>query len=447
MRVIVVGGGVSGASVSMFLRKIDRKCEIIVYEKTSHTPYSKCALPLILSNKVTDPRSLTVLSRRDFAVRNIMFEVGSEVVDVDVNERILVVKSTSGIMNDKFDKLIIASGSTPVLHPKINYDLNGVFVLNNIDEALKIKKFIEEYKAEKAVIVGSGAVAIETSMALRERGMDVTIVDRGEFLLRSWLDRELSLVLEKGLREMGIKIYHNADVAGVEKLGEHSLKVCLDGGISIHADILISSIGFKPNTMLARKSGLVIGNKGGIVVDEFMRTSNRNIYAIGDCIESVNILSGIREPVMMATAALKQARIAAYHIKGLNILPYNGHVPVGSIKVGENIVLSIGLNTRACIWANLSANSVILRLPHKPRYVSNLKKITVKILYNDITGSLLGFQYIGPFNPTPLIPALTTLLKMKTTVKTLASADWAYSPELSDYWNPLVEACVKALER
>ncbi|MCJ7665236.1 MAG: FAD-dependent oxidoreductase, partial [Actinobacteria bacterium] len=325
-RVIIIGGIAAGTAAAAKCRRQSERLEIIIYERDKYISYGTCGLPYFVSGKIDNINKLIINTPRHFSKRfNISVRTGHEVLKIDPKSKKILVRDLkkNKEFEDHYGQLIIAAGSVPIKIKMEGYDASNVFVLKTIKDALDIKRYLEDIgntgkKDRNVVIIGGGFIGLELLEAYLECGFKVCIIEKDKQILPMF-DYEIIEYLENYLEDLGVRMIKNEEA---KKLitGENNkvLKVVTSGGVDLDADMVFFGIGTRPNNTIAVDAGIKTGKTGAIIVDEFMRTSEENIYAAGDCCECENLISGNRRSYNLATIANRQGRTAGYNAAGGN---------------------------------------------------------------------------------------------------------------------------------
>ena len=314
MKTIIIGGVASGASAAARLRRLDENAEIIILERGEFISFANCGLPYFIGGEITDRNMLTLQTPASFKARfNIDVRVFSEAIKISPHKKTVTVKDAqSGVVyEESYDNLILSPGAEPIKPNMVGIDSDNIFTLRNIPDTLKIKNYIETTHPKTAVVVGGGYIGVEMAENLVEAGLDVSIVELADHLIAP-LDFDMAADVHRYVKEKGIKLYLNNGVKSID-----GNKVILQNG-EISADMVIMSVGVRPETSLAKDCGIVLNSRGSIVVDNKMRTNILNIYAAGDAVEVKDFVSQQPSFIPLAGPANKQGRIAADNIAGFD---------------------------------------------------------------------------------------------------------------------------------
>ena len=429
MKVVIIGGVAAGASAAARLRRLDENAEIILLEKGQFISYANCGLPYHLGGVIPERDNLLVMPPAKFAAWfRVDVRIGSEAVRIDRERKCLTVRDSGGEYELAYDKLLLATGAVPTGGTPSDRVLH-LWTLADMDKvAARLKD------ARRAVIAGAGFIGLEVAENLREKGLDVTIVQRGQHVLPT-LDGEMAQPLADELKRAGIKIKFGCTVKEYHEQGDH-VDVELDCGERIPADVVIVSTGVQPNAALARDCGLTCGAKGHIVVDETLRTSDPHIFAAGDVVEVTDPILGGKTAIPLAGPANKQGRIIADNICGLDSR-YKGSQGSSILKVFDLTAAVTGINETQAKSAGIDADYVILSPMSHAGYYPGGKMMTMKVLFEKGTFRLLGAQIVGYEGVDKRIDVLATAIRAGMNAGDLKDLDLAYAPPYSSAKDPV----------
>jgi len=438
MKYLIVGGVAGGATAAARLRRNDEEAEIILFERGEHISYANCGLPYYIGETIKDREQLFVKTPAEFA-RLFAMEVrtGNEVTGISRETREIRVKNlaTGEEYSESYDKLILSPGAEPIRPPLPGINLPGIFTLRNVPDTDAIKKYIESANPRRAVIIGAGFIGLEMAENLHRRGIFVTIVEMADQVMNI-LDYEMAAEVHQHLKVKGVEFYLKNGVNSVSRRGE-SLSVTLKGGKTLDADLIILSIGVKPESTLAREAGLEVSDRGGIVVDEHLRTSDPAIYALGDAISFRNPISGLSALVPLAGPANKQGRIVADNICYGDTRTYRGTIGTGIAKVFDLTVASTGLSEKLAKRENIPYQAVILHPSSHAGYYPDAIPMTIKALFDPADGRLLGAQIVGYDGVDKRIDVIAAVLSHGGTIYDLQEVEHAYAPPFSSAKDPV----------
>ncbi|ASW42469.1 FAD-dependent oxidoreductase [Clostridium isatidis] len=428
-RILIVGGVAGGASAAARLRRLSEEDEIIMFEKGPHASFSNCSLPYHLSGIIEDADKLVLMSPEKFKVQyNIDVRVNSEVISIDRENKEVQVRNymKNEIYIEKYDKLILSPGAKPIV-PKIEgIEKVNIFTIRNVVDIDKLNNFVKGLDIKDVTVIGGGFIGVETAENLREAGYKITLVEGSEQILRTF-DYDMVQILHKEIYDNDVDLIVNDKVKAFDRN-----KVILESGREINTKAVVLAIGVTPEITLAKEAGLEIGKTGAIKVDRNYRTSDRDIYAIGDAIEVYNALTHDYFKLSLAGPALKQARAVADHINGIKGLN-KGYIGSSAIKVFSLNAAATGLNENLIKASNIKINYDIVRLiaNDKVGIIPDAAPMHFKLLYEVETGKVLGAQAIGRGDATKRIDIIATLIKMGGTIEDLQDLELSYAPPYS----------------
>ncbi len=437
MKVLIVGGVAGGATAAARLRRLDEKADITIYEKSGFVSYANCGLPYFIGGVITDREELTLQTPESFMERfRIKVKTGHEVLSIDPKAKSVRVKvlSTGEEFTDSYDKLILSPGARPLRPSLPGIDSKKIFTLRTVEDTFRIYDYVSETKPKKVVVVGGGYIGIESAENLRERGIEVTIIQRPKQMMNT-LDYDMATFVHAKLRKEGIKLRNSSNVTGFyEKDG--GVEVTVADAESEMGDFVILAIGVQPDSHLAKDAGLELGIKGSILVNDRMETSDRDIYAVGDAVQVKNFVSGEDALIALAGPANKQGRIAADNIAGGDSR-FKGSMGSSIIKIFDLTAAGTGLTEKAAAKAGIDYDSVILSPASHASYYPGAKAMTMKVVYEKGTLRLLGAQIIGSEGVDKRIDVLATAIMAGVRADMLKELDLCYAPPYSSAKDPV----------
>jgi NADPH-dependent 2,4-dienoyl-CoA reductase/sulfur reductase-like enzyme/rhodanese-related sulfurtransferase len=442
---LVVGGVAAGAAFAAKLRRIDESAEITVFERGPYVSYANCGLPYHIGGTIPDAAELLLHTPESLRGRfNIRVLTGREVIAINKENKSVQVKNLADgqIENYEYDKLLLATGARPVRLPLAGAELPGVFTLRDVDDTLSIKRFIAKDTVKRAAVVGGGFIGLEMAENFRAAGLDVTLIEDRPQVLPS-LDRETAAIIHNHLREKGVELWLNTRLTRIDKAGDNLLLATSRGETIVQAALL--SAGVRPETELAAAAGLELGETGGIKVNEYMQTSDENIYAAGDAAQACHLVTGRPILLFLAGKANKEARAAARHMTGQG-RPLGRALPVSVLKVFELTAAGVGANERELREAGLNYDKIYLHPPSHAGYYPGGGSLHMKVLFATPGGQLLGAQLIGSEGADKRADVLATALKAGMTVYELSELELAYAPPYSSTRDPVNYAGAVAAE-
>lgn len=350
MKYIIVGAVAGGASTAARLRRLDEHAEIVIFEKGEFISYANCGLPYYIGDVIKDRNALFVQTTSAFNRRfNIDVRTMTEVTSIDAStKRVTAFNQITGKEYvESYDKLVLSPGAEPIKPPLPGITNEGIFTLRNVTDTDYIKAFVNQKQVKKAVIIGAGFIGLEMAENLHDIGLDVSVIEMGNQILAPF-DFPIAALVQEHIRTKGVSLYLNSSVTAFEK-NDGKLKVILKSDDVLDADIVIMSIGVKPDTRLAIKAGLKIGDAKGIWVNEFLQTSNADIYAVGDAIEFTNPITNQSMNTYLAGPANKQGRICANNVVLGNKQTYNGAINTAIVKVFDMTIATVGTASKQLI--------------------------------------------------------------------------------------------------
>jgi NADPH-dependent 2,4-dienoyl-CoA reductase/sulfur reductase-like enzyme len=412
MRYIIVGGVAGGASTAARLRRLDEHAEIVLFEKGSYISYANCGLPYYIGDVITDRNKLFVQTAASFKERfNIDARVMNEVTAIFPDQKMVQVKDLkTGIDYElSYDKLVLSPGAEPIRPPLEGINSEGIFTLRNVPDTDKIKAYVSKFPNGKAVIIGAGFIGLEMAENLHHLGMHVSIIEMGAQILAP-VDFPIAAIAQQHIRSKGVDLQLNSAVTGFER-NENGLKVFMKDAQPLDADVVILSIGVKPDTRLATAAGLTLGNARGILVNDYLQTSNEDIYAVGDAIEFVNPITHNSMPTYLAGPANKQGRICANNMVLGNKNKYNGSINTAIVKIFDLTVAVAGVASKHLTAAKIEHLVSTTHSGSHAGYYPGSEQMTIQINFTPTDGKLLGAQIIGTDGVDKRIDTLSSVIQ------------------------------------
>ena len=437
MKVVIVGGVAGGASAAARIRRLDESAEIIVFEKTGYISYANCGLPYYIGDVITDSGDLTLQTPESFWKRfRISVKVNHEVTNIDVTQKTVKVKNllTGTEWEETYDKLLLSPGAKPVKPNLSGIDSEKIFSLRTVEDTFRIHDYLEKTKAQSAVIVGGGYIGIEVAENLKEKGLNVTIVQRPNQLMNT-LDYDMASFVHSKLRAKGISLRLNSNVISFRQDGERIVTM-LEDNSEIAADMVLLAIGVAPENSLAKQAGLKLGVKGSIVVNDRMETSVQDIYAVGDAIQVKHFVTEEDTVIALAGPANKQGRIAADNICGGDS-HYQGSMGSSIIKIFDMTVAGTGLTEKVAKSMGIDCESVVLSPASHAGYYPGAKVMTMKVVFEKDTWKLLGAQIVGTEGVDKRLDVIATAMHAGMKANMLKDLDLAYAPPFSSAKDPV----------
>ncbi|MBE6877313.1 MAG: CoA-disulfide reductase [Ruminococcus sp.] len=432
MKTVIIGGVAGGASAATRLRRLKEQDEIIILERGNYISFANCGLPYYIGGVIKEQKNLTLQTPESFRKRfNIDVRVLNEVVEILPDSHTVTVRNlqTDELYQEHYDKLILSPGAVPIL-PDISGIRNpNVFTLRNIPDTVKIKNYIESEHPEKAVVVGGGYIGLEMAENLKSAGLDVSVVELADHLIAS-LDFDMSAEVHQHLRSKGVKLYLKNDITEIK-----DKKIILQNG-ELEADMIILSIGVRPETALAETCGIALNQRKSIIVNSHMQTSIPDIYAVGDAVEVQDFITKSPAFVPLAGAASKQGRIAADNIAGFDS-EYTGTQGSAILKLFDMTIASTGLNETRAKTLEIEYDKTYLYPASHASYYPGAEKMMIKVLWDKKTLKLLGAQIVGSDGVDKRMDILASAIRFGAEVTNLKELELCYAPPFGNAKDPV----------
>lgn len=437
MKVLIVGGVAGGASAAARLRRNDEHAEIILFERGDYISFANCGLPYYIGDVIQEKSKLTLQTPESFRERfRVDVRVGSEVTAIDTQKRQVTVRRTSDgtIYQESYDKLLLSPGADP-LRPKLpGFGNKKVFTLRNIPDTYAIKDYCDIEKPQSAVIIGGGYIGIEVAENLHRLGISITIIQQTDHILPP-ADADMAAQLHNHMREKGVVLRLNTSVQEITETCD-GLALQLSDGSLLNTDFAILSAGVAPESQLAKEAGLQTGMRGAILVDDTLKTSNDNVYAVGDAIQVTDWVSGTAAYIPLASPANKQGRIAADNICGKEVR-YEGSQGSSVLKVFDLTFASTGLSEERLKAMEMPYRKSFTYSPSNASYYPGGLPISLKLLFAPDGGRILGAQAVGYHGVDKRIDVIATVLRLGGTVQDLTKLELCYAPPFSSAKDPV----------
>lgn len=436
-KVIIVGGVAGGASAAARLRRLDENAEIILFEKGQHISFANCGLPYYVGEVITQKENLIVVTPKKMKERfGIDVRVNSEVLRIDPVNKIVEVKDLSGnsTYTEPYDKLVLSPGAEPIRPQLPGINSSRIFTLRNIPDTYSIKDYVDKMNPRRAVVVGAGFIGLEMAENLHMRGIDVSVVELADHVIGP-MDFDMAALVHNHLRMKNVELILKDAVSAFDDNGTH-INVMLASGRTINADMVIMGIGVRPDVRLAADAGLTIGSSGGISVNEYLQTSDPDIYAVGDAVQVKDFISQNPALIPLAGPANKQGRIAADNICGGNE-KYEGTQGTSIVKVFDLTVAITGNSERLLQRNNIEYEKSFTHSASHASYYPGGIPMAIKIVFEKNNGKLLGAQIVGYDGVDKRIDVLSTAIRVGMTVYDLEKLELAYAPPFSSAKDPV----------
>lgn len=439
-KVVIVGGVAGGASTAARLRRLDEDIEIVMFERGQYISFANCGLPYYIGGTIEEREALLLQTPEAMKERfNIDVRVENEVVKIDKEKKIIEVKDLSSgeTYQESYDTLVLSTGSTPIKPSIPGIDSSNIFSLWTIPDTDAIKEYIDTKKVENAVVIGGGFIGIEMAENLHDLGIKVSLVEMDKQVMAP-IDYEMAQLIHGQLVQKGVNLYLENGVTSFESAKDKTI-VNLQDNTQIETDLVILSIGIRPNGELAKDAGLIVNKRGGIVVDDCLKTSDENIYALGDVIEVVDFINNEKTMIPLAGPANKQGRIVANNIVGVNET-YKGTQGTSVVKAFDLTVASTGNNEKTLKkngkkYGEDYKITVIQPKSHAGYYPGAIPMV-IKLIF-DLEGKILGAQIVGYDGVDKRIDVIATLIRMGGTIYDLKELELAYAPPYSSAKDPV----------
>lgn len=437
MKVVIVGGVAGGATAAARLRRLDEYAEIVVIERTGYVSYANCGLPYYVGGAIAERSKLTLQTPESFHRRfRIDVRARQEVVAIDRAAKTVTVRrlDDGSVYREPYDKLILAPGAKPAVPPVPGTNSDRLFTLRTVEDAFAIADFIDACAPRSATVVGGGFIGLEMAENLVERGLEVTVVQRGGHVMPT-LDAGMASLVHNRLRAHGVRLALNAAVTGFsEERGR--ILTHVDGREPLMSDMVLLAVGVVPDSALAREAGLELGLRGAIRVDERMCTSDPDVYAVGDAVEVANVVTGTPALIALAGPANKQGRIAADNICGIPSR-FAGSQGSSVMKVFDATVAATGLTEKGARAAGFDCDAALLSPPSHATYYPGSATLALKVVFERPSGRILGAQAVGRDGVDKRIDVLAVAVRAGMTARDLTDLDLAYAPPYSSAKDPV----------
>ncbi len=438
MNVVIIGGVAGGATTAARIRRNDESAGIIMIERGEHISYANCGLPYYIGGTIAERESLFVQTPRDFSRRfNVDVRTMQEAVEILPDRKTLIVKELKSgkTYEQPYDKLVLSPGAEPVRPNLPGIDSEGIFTLRNVADTDHIKDYIEKHDIKRAVVVGAGFIGLEMAENLHQLGIFVSIVEMADQVMTP-LDYSMASLVHQHLKTKNVEFFLKDGISSFKRK-DSALVVGLQSGRELRSELVILSVGVKPENRLAKNAGLAVGETGGIKVNSFLQTSDPDIYAVGDAIEYSNPIIGKPQITYLAGPANKQGRICADNICGTVKREYKGSVNTAIAKVFDLTVASAGVSGRTLRKNNIPYVSSITHSGSHAGYYPGAIPMTIKIVFDPESGKLFGAQIVGYDGVDKRTDLFSSVIKNGGTVYDLTEIEHAYAPPYSSAKDPV----------
>ena len=443
-RIVIIGAHAAGVDAASAARKTDRTAEITLITKQKQAGCSPCGIPFVLGGHIPSFDKIVVFPQSYFRMMKLNLMLETTATNIDVKNKTVEIQDKTGKQDIlQYDSLIIATGAYPFVPPIKGREKQGVYVLRTIEDGKKIDQAIDN-GAKTAVVMGAGLIGLETAVALKERGLRTTVVELLPQILPAMLDADLAKNVQEMLEQKGIDIMVSKGVE--EFLGTDKVTGIIAGGEQMNADLIIAAFGVKANTELAKKAGIAIGETRGIKTNIRMETNVKDVYAAGDCAESINMITQRPTLSQLGTTAVRQAKVAGINAAGGYAI-FPGVLGSAVTKLFDTEIGVTGLTEFFAKKAGLETVTGAITSKTRPEYYPGGTVIKIKLVVEKETERIVGAQIVGGEQVTQRINALSFAIQKQMTVRELAKADTAYAPPLNETWEPMVLAAEIVLRK
>ncbi|MCD6089232.1 FAD-dependent oxidoreductase [Candidatus Bathyarchaeota archaeon] len=442
-KIVIIGAHAAGTDAASAARKTDRSAEITLITDQSVAGYSPCGIPFVIGGHIASFEDLIVFPPSYYKMMKIDLRLETTAKAINVEDKTVEIEDKKGNSETlQYDSLILATGAYPFIPPIKGKEKKGVFTLRTLDDGKRICQALEKSKA--TVVIGAGAIGLETAVSFKERGLKTTVVELLPQVCPAALDRDMARVVQRYLEEKGIRIITGK---GVEEIlgDDHVSGVSVDGD-EIPADLVLMATGVRPNVKLAKEAGIKIGETGGIKTNLRMETSVKDVYAAGDCAESISPIT--QRPILsqLGTTAVRQGKVAGINAAGGYSI-FLGCLCSFVTKLFDLEIGATGLTEAMAERVGIETVSGVITSKTRADYYPGGKQIRVKIIADRETERIIGGQIIGGEEVTQRVNALSFAIQKGMTVKELAKADTCYAPPVNETWEPMVLAAEVAMRK
>ena len=436
IKVVIVGGVAGGASAAARLRRLNEQAEIVMLERGEFISFANCGLPYYVGGEIEDRDELELQTPDSFYERfNVDVRVFSQVTKINRTEKTVTVKNvkTGDVYSEHYDKLVLSPGAKPIVPPIVGANSSKIFAIRTIPDTLAIKDFIDTMHPESAVVIGGGYIGVEMAENLKNAGLDVTIVEMADHVIAS-LDYDMACDVHNYLRNNGVALYLSNALESISEQDDKLLLTLRSGNIT--ADMVIMAVGVRPESELAKDAGLLVNERGAIVVDDHMHTSDEDIYAVGDAVEITEFVTGQKGYIPLAGPANKQGRIAADNICGIQS-KYTGTQGSAVLKIFDMTVAVTGITESVAKAKNLNYDKAFTFSASHAGYYPGGSDMSIKTLFEKDTGKILGAQLVGYDGVDKRCDVFAVAIRAGLTAHDLVELELCYAPPFSSAKDPV----------
>lgn len=442
-RIVIIGAHAAAIDAASAARKTERTAEITLMTSQKKPGYSPCGIPFVLGGHITSFDDLIVFSPSFFRMMKLDLRLETTATSINTEAKTVEIQDKTGKQETlSYDSLIMTTGAYPFVPPIKGREKQGVYVLRTIEDGERIDEAIKN--AKSAVVIGAGLIGLETAVALVERGLKTTVVELLPYVLPLMLDQDMASVVQKMLEERGMRVIVGRGVD--EILGAEKATGVLVTGEQIPADLVVVATGVRANTELAQKAGIDVGLARAIKVNMRMETSVKDVYAAGDCVESVSLITHRPTISQLGTIAVRQAKVAGINAAGGYAI-FPGVLGSAVTKMFDTEIGATGLTEFVAGRAGIQTVTGSITSKTRPEYYPGGKPIRIKIVVEKETQRIIGGQIVGGEEVSQRINALSFAIQKQMTIRELAKSDTCYAPPLAETWEPMVLAAEIAIRR
>ncbi|MBS4973150.1 MAG: CoA-disulfide reductase [Clostridium celatum] len=436
MKVIIIGGIAAGMSAAAKFKRLSPNDDVVVYEKGDIVSFGACGLPYYVGGFFDDSNEMIARTPEAFREAGVEIHTKHEVTDVDFSNKKVTVKNlnTNEVLEESYDKLMIASGARAIIPPIKNIDLENVVTLKSMDDGNKLRELMSKEENKKIAIIGAGFIGLEAAEAAKHRGKEVTVIQLQDRVLQEVFDKDITDLLEEELRENGVNLLLSETVT--ELIGDGKVSKVKTNKREIEADIVILATGVKPNTDFLNCDEIKMIRNGAIVVDKYGRTSVEDVYAAGDCATINSLITDREIYVPLATGANKLGRIVGENLAGQNN-SFQGSMASSCIKVMDMEAARTGLSEKEVLNLGFNYKTKFITDMNQTSYYPGRERIYVKLIYDAHTRVILGGQVAGYKDAVQRCNVLAACIYAKMTTEQLGMLDLCYAPPFSRTWDVL----------
>jgi len=447
-RLVVIGGDAAGMTAASRARRRRQPedLEIVAFERGPYTSYSACGIPYFVGDLVSDIDELVARTPDEHRRNGIDVRTGHEVVAVDIDRRRVRVRDLSdgADLDEPFDQLVVATGAVPFRPDVPGIDTDGIFGVQTLADGVAVRRAVDDRAPERAVIVGGGYIGLEMAEALVRRGLEVSLIDRTEQPMGMALDADMGALVGRALGAVGVTLHMGERVEGFDA-DDGRVRAVRTPRRTLPADLVVLGTGVRPDSRLAGESGIAIGETGGIVTDARMQTSVDGVWAAGDCVETVDRVTGNRVLIPLGTHANKQGRVVGINATGGDVR-FPGVIGTAASKICAYEVARSGLTEGQAAQAGIGVVAATIQATTRAGYYPGAEPITVKIVAERANGRIVGAQIVGEEGAGKRIDVLATAIWNRMHVDEVASLDLSYAPPVAPVWDPVLVAARKAAD-